>query len=183
MKFTVLSKISNRRQFSLRMASVGSLVGLSGLISPVSASAAQSDEISSNQEAIHQETLFKAAASRVYKALTEAKEFAQITELSMPGGAADISGEVGGAFSLFGGHITGRHIELVPNERIVQAWRDGGWAPGVYSIARFELHPSGSETRLIFDHTGFPRGSAAHLAEGWKSHYWEPLAKYLGTSK
>jgi activator of HSP90 ATPase len=92
---------------------------------------------------------------------------------------AEISPEVGGAFTLFGGHITGRHVELLPNERIVQAWRAGNWSPGVYSIARFELVEQGSGTRIIFDHTGFPNGEAESLASGWKAHYWEPLEKLL----
>ena len=73
----------------------------------------------------------------------------------------------------------GRHVELVPNERIVQAWRVVTWDPGVYSIAKFELKEQGSETRLVFDHTGFPNGKAEHLADGWKQNYWEPLRKYL----
>jgi uncharacterized protein YndB with AHSA1/START domain len=181
-----MSALSNRREFSLRMASVCSLLSLSGLpflTSPTSALTAESEEISNHGEAIHQEVVFKASRDRVYKALTDPGQFSKITEFSMPGATAHISGQAGGAFSLFAGHITGRHIELVPNQRIVQAWRDDGWAPGVYSIARFELHDSGSGTRLVFDHTGFPQGSAAHLAIGWKSHYWEPMAKYLENGK
>src|ERR1044072_1311264 len=56
------------------------------------------------------------------------------------------------------GHIVGRHIELVANERIVQAWRVIDWNPGVYSIVKFELAEHGSGTKLVFDHTGFPEG-------------------------
>jgi len=92
---------------------------------------------------------------------------------------AEISREVGGPFTLFGWYITGRHVELVPNERIVQAWRTGGWAPGVYSIAKFELVEQGSGTKIVFDHMGFPKGEVEVLASGWKAHYWEPLAKLL----
>lgn len=44
---------------------------------------------------------------------------------------------------------------------------------------KFELNDDGSNTKLVFDHTGFPQGAAEHLAIGWKSHYWEPLQKYL----
>jgi activator of HSP90 ATPase len=91
----------------------------------------------------------------------------------------EISREEGGLFSLFGGHIVGRHIELVPNERIVQAWRVATWSPGVYSVAKFELTGQGSATKLAFDHVGFPEGQGQHLAEGWKANYWEPLEKYL----
>jgi activator of HSP90 ATPase len=93
--------------------------------------------------------------------------------------STEISREVGGAFSIFRGHILGRHIELVPNQRIVQAWRVADWNPGVYSIAKFELVEQGSGTKIVFDHTGFPVRQAEHLAEGWKGNYWEPLEKFL----
>jgi activator of HSP90 ATPase len=86
---------------------------------------------------------------------------------------------VGGAFSLFGGYIKGRHIELVPAVRIVQGWRAGSWNPGVYSIAKFELVEQGSGTKIVFDHTGFPKGTAEGLASGWKANYWQPLEKFL----
>jgi activator of HSP90 ATPase len=92
---------------------------------------------------------------------------------------AQISPEVGGAFSLFGGIIVGRHIELVPSERIVQAWRPVYWKPGVYSIVKFELSASGAGTKLVLDHKAFPEGEAKTLLDGWNKNYWEPLAKYL----
>jgi activator of HSP90 ATPase len=90
-----------------------------------------------------------------------------------------ISREPGGAFALFGGLIVGRHIELVSNERIVQAWRAVEWDPGAYSIVRFELLERRGGTRLLFEHTGFPKGQAQHLAEGWKMNYWRPLVEFL----
>src|SRR5580658_7595593 len=147
--------------------------------------AATDDGITRASEAIHQEPVFKASRKRVYDALTDAKQFDKIIQLSgatqsmhLADKSAEISREVGGAFALFGGYITGRHVELVPDQRIVQAWRAGNWAPGVYSIARFELVEQGSGTRIVFDHTGFPKGDAESLASGWKTHYWEPLEKF-----
>jgi len=142
---------------------------------------AGNEEISRTGESIHQEVVFKASRKRVYEALTDAEQFTKVVRLSKaPGGpAAVISKEAGGTFSAFGGYITGRHIELAPNERIVQAWRAGGWEAGKYSIARFELKEQGEQTKLVFDHTGFPNGDAEHLLEGWNSNYWEPLRKYL----
>lgn len=124
---------------------------------------------------IHQEVEFKASPRRVYETLTDAKRFSQAT-----GGApTEISSEVGGAFSCFGGMIVGRNLELLQNRRIVQAWRVGNWEPGVYSIIRFELKEDGAGTRLVFDHTGFPEDNRDHLDAGWASNYWEPLKKYL----
>jgi activator of HSP90 ATPase len=142
--------------------------------------------VSHTAEAIHQEPVFSASRQRVYQVLTDAKAFDRIVQLSgaLKSGAlgnkpTEISPEVGGAFTIFGGHIIGRHLELVAGERIVQGWRVVDWDPGVYSIARFQLIEQGAGTKLVFDHTGFPRGLGQHLAEGWQSHYWEPLEKYL----
>ena len=127
-------------------------------------------------ESIHQEVVFNADPSRLYEALTEAKQFSQFT-----GGApTEISAEVGGPFSCFGGMIVGRNIELVPKQRIVQAWRVSTWEAGVYSIVRFELNVQGPETRLVFDHSGFPADQREHLENGWQANYWEPLRAYLG---
>jgi activator of HSP90 ATPase len=170
-----------------RQAIVGVAITFGGLaLGSTKAWAGADDEISRTAEAIHQEAVFKASRKRVYEALTDAKQFDKVIQLSgvmqsmhLPDKPAEISREVGGAFTLFGGYITGRHVELVPNERIVQAWRTGGWAPGVYSIAKFELLEQGSGTKIVFDHTGFPKGEAEVLASGWKAHYWEPIEKLL----
>jgi activator of HSP90 ATPase len=144
------------------------------------------DEISRTAESIHQEPVFKANRKLVYEALTDSKQSDKVIQLSgvmqsmhLGEKPAEISREVGGAFTLLGGHITGRQVELVPGERIVQARRTGGWAPGIYSIARFELVEQGSGTKIVFDHTGFPNGEAEVLASGWKAHYWEPIDKLL----
>lgn len=130
---------------------------------------------------IHQEVDFTAGPDRIYKALLDSKDFsafsAQAGEFSA--NSARIDATEGGAFTLFDGYITGRTLELAANRRIVQAWHDKDWPEGVYSIIKFELNPKGPGTHLVFDHTGFPPRSHDHLAAGWKSHYWEPLAKYL----
>jgi activator of HSP90 ATPase len=179
------ARLFTRRGFSVRMATLLPMLGAAG--SARIAGFAGSEEITHTSEAIHQEVVFKASRKRVYEALTDAKQFNKVVELSaamksgMPPGASptEISRDSGGTFSIFAGHIVGRHLELLPNERIVQAWRVVDWAPGAYSIASFELAEQGSGTKLVFDHTGFPEGKGQHLAEGWKLNYWEPLEKYL----
>jgi activator of HSP90 ATPase len=123
---------------------------------------------------LHQETQLMASPRRIYGALLDSKQFAAFS-----GAPAAIDPAPGGAFSMFGGQITGRNVELVPDERIVQAWRPGIWAPGVYSIVRFEFKPEGSQTKVILNHTGFPEGRFAGLDSGWHEHYWEPLKKYF----
>lgn len=162
------------------------LVGGAAFVLGFAASASGADEISQTAEAIHQEPLFQASRKRVYQALTDPAQFSRIVVLSgamqsmkLSDKPAEISPNAGGAFSLFGGYITGRHIELVPGERIVQAWRSASWEPGAYSIARFDLREEGAATRIVFDHRGFPDGQGKHLAAGWHANYWEPLRKLL----
>ena len=156
-------------------------------LAPTAIVASPEEEISHSAESIHQEVLFKARRERVYEALMDSGKFGKVMQMSaaMRSGMAlgnrptRISRKAGGEFVIFGGHIVGRHIELVPNERIVQAWRAVDWDRGVYSIAKFELLEHGSDTRVDFDHTGFPGDQAAHLAAGWKGNYWEPLTRLL----
>lgn len=176
----------NRREFSARVAALLPALGIAGSAfgfgeSSQAAGADASDGISRTAEAIHQEVTLKANRKRVYEALTDAKQFTKVTEIGPMKNAApaEIGANAGEAFACFGGYITGRQVELVPNERIVQAWRTGGWGPGAYSIAKFELKEEGDGTRIVFDHTGFPKGQAESLASGWEEHYWEPLKKYL----
>jgi activator of HSP90 ATPase len=123
---------------------------------------------------IHQEIDLNASPQKVYEALLDSRQFIEFS-----GRAAEINREVGGAFSLFKGHIIGRNLELVPSQRIVQAWRVVTWPEGAYSIARFELKPQGSGTHLVLDHIGFPEGLHDHLAQGWDENYWSVLKKYF----
>jgi activator of HSP90 ATPase len=170
-----------------RSAIAGAAAALGGMALAPIAAVAGADEISHSAEAIHQEVAFKAGRQRVYAALTDAKLFSEVIKRSaavksgvaLGDKATEVSQTVGGRFVIFGGHIIGRQIELVRNERIVQAWRVVDWDPGVYSIARFALSDNGPGTKLVFDHVGFPEGQAQHLADGWKANYWEPLAEFL----
>jgi activator of HSP90 ATPase len=127
-----------------------------------------------SRTSLHQDVEFDVAPARICEALLDAKQFAEFTSLP-----AKIDPRVGGAFSMFGGLIVGVNVDLVPHQRIVQAWRPTHWDEGVYSIVRFELAPRSSGTKLALDHTGFPEGEFDHLNTGWPLRYWAPLKKYL----
>jgi len=126
---------------------------------------------------LHQEIDLHASPQRIYEALLDSKQFSAFSNE-----AAEIGREEGSAFSMFGGMIVGRNIELVAGQRIVQAWRPTHWAAGIYSIVRFEFKAQGANTTLILDHTGFPEGEFANLNYGWGKKYWKPLEKYLANS-
>ena len=171
-----MPRVMSRREFS------GCLVALG----PAALVAAQAgtDAVSHSAESIHQEVRIASTARRVYEALTDAAQFTKVTTFSSVPNAppARIGRVAGEEFALFGGHIVGRHIELVPYQRIVQAWRVVDWDAGVYSIAKFSLRDDAGQTVIVFDHTGFPNGQAEHLADGWRTNYWEPLRKKLWSS-
>lgn len=178
-------QIPTRRQ---AIVSAVLAIGAFGAVSSIGA-AASAEDIFRNAESIHQELVFKANRKRVYEIFTTTAQFDKMTHdiQTKEGGTAsashptEIGREVGGAFSLFGGRIVGRHLELVPDERIVQAWRVAYWDPGVFSIVRFDFKEQGAEIKLLFAHTGFPQGDAGNLLHGWKLHYWEPLEKFLAS--
>src|SRR5580704_15756140 len=128
---------------------------------------------------IHQEVSFKATPEQLYQLLTNGGEFAAATEKP-----AEMETGEGGKFSIFGGYIEGRNIEIVPSQRVVQAWRGIDWAPGTYSVVRFSLIPQGNGTRLVLDHDAYPEGPSPvypswheHLSANWPVFYFEPFAK------
>jgi uncharacterized protein YndB with AHSA1/START domain len=128
---------------------------------------------------IHQEALIAAPPRRVFELLTDGRQFSAAT--GMP---AEITAREGDSFSVFGGRVEGRQIELVPGQRVVQAWRFGtahpsAWEPGVYSTVRFALEPAGDGTRLVIDHAGIPAEWIEHISQGYPTFYQDPIAKFF----
>jgi uncharacterized protein YndB with AHSA1/START domain len=184
-----MRNLLSRGDFVVRAGTVVAGLGAAGSAFSVTGSVARAAdaEISHTAEAIHQVVDFAASPERVYRALTTTEGFDKAVRLSAAVRSGMVSGTAptqidprpGGAFSLFGGYVTGRILELQPNARIVEAWRSASWDLGLYSIATFALAPQGTGTRLTFDHVGFPNGAAPTLAKGWQENYWDPLAKSL----
>jgi activator of HSP90 ATPase len=123
---------------------------------------------------LHQELTFDAPPRRIFHILLDPKEFGAMTGMD-----AAIDPAPGGAFKTFGGLIEGRNVEIIADQRLVQAWRPTHWDAGIYSIVHFELKAAGVGTALVLEHTGFPEGEFDHLDAGWHARYWEPLKKYL----
>jgi activator of HSP90 ATPase len=176
-----VSPLSRRSWMTGFAVAIGSLA-----VGSVGSMASVHDGVSHSAEEIHQEPIFKASPKRIYEALTDAQQFQKVELLSGAMKTADlvakpavIGREAGTPFSIFGDYIVGWQLDLLVNQRIVQAWRVSNWEPGVYSIAKFELKEQGSGTKLVFDHSGFPAGDGEHLAAGWNAHYWAPLERFL----
>jgi hypothetical protein len=92
---------------------------------------------------IHLEAVITASTGQVYEFLTNGEIFAAATDQP-----AQVSAHEGDSFSLFSRRVEGRQIELVPGERVVQAWRFGrahpdAWEPGRVFDCPVHLAPRG----------------------------------------
>ena len=126
-------------------------------------------------ETIRHEITLPASPDAVFAALTEEGRFAEMT-----GQAATIEPRPGGAFSRFGDQVTGRIVEYIPGERLIEAWRVAPWAEGKYSVVRFDLSASEGGTRLVLEQEGYPADNREHLVAGWEKMYLPPLAAMFG---
>src|SRR5262245_57626654 len=118
-------------------------------------------------QSIRKQAVVDLKPQEIYEILLSSEKFSSLTD----GAPAVIESADGGAASIFGGMITGRFIELVPGQRIVQAWRVKLWPEGAYSLATFMLEPTAKGTNLTIEHVGFPEEQREHLAEGWQKNY------------
>jgi uncharacterized protein YndB with AHSA1/START domain len=107
-----------------------------------------------------------------------------IAHSEMTGGEAIMSHEVGADVSAWDGYITGRNLELVPGERIVQSWRttefDDEHADSVVTIV---LQETEDGTLLTLAHSNVPDEYRSYEEGGWQSNYFEPMAVYFSDVK
>lgn len=126
---------------------------------------------------IHLEaTISGATPEQVYELLTNGAKFGDVTGQPGKGG-----GTQGAYFSLFGDWLEGRQVELVPGERISQAWRFTDWEPGVYSMVRLTLTRDGDGTKLVVDQDGVPNDVHEHVRTNWTAFYFDPFIKHFAT--
>ncbi|HCC79245.1 MAG: hypothetical protein A2X25_15460 [Chloroflexi bacterium GWB2_49_20] len=121
---------------------------------------------------IHQTVQFTVSPHEVYEALMDEKIHARFTA-----SAVQINRQVDAAFSAYDGYISGKNIELIPDQKIVQEWHAVDWEPEQTSLVTFEFSAVPEGTRLDFTHSGLPTGTEQEFAQGWIENYWEPMQK------
>ncbi len=129
---------------------------------------------------IRQTVTLPAPPEVVYRTLVTAKGHSGFS-----GAPARISPKVGTMFTVWGGYIHGKNLELEPGKKIVQSWRpsEETWPEDYYSTVSITLAPVKGGTRLTFVHSGVLPDHAGHLASGWKESYWVPLSAYFQKSR
>jgi activator of HSP90 ATPase len=124
-----------------------------------------------------QRVTFKGATPHAaYECIMDSRKHSAIM-----GSAAKMSRKVGGRFTAGDNYITGRNLELVPDQLIVQEWRgdEENWPKDHFSIARFRFTKVKSGTRLDFRQSGVPAQYYKAIADGWREYYWEPMKRAL----
>ena len=119
---------------------------------------------------IRQTITFSAPPQQVYEMIIDARK-----HQSLSGETAEISDEVGAAFKVWGGHLSGFNLALVPGQKIVQAWRAHDWWPDHYSIVTFDLREVPGGTELRFTQIGVPPHRFEGHSRGWVETYWRPM--------
>jgi len=82
-------------------------------------------------------------------------------------------------FSVWDGQVRGVTVSLIPNRKIVQAWRSADWPPDHFSIVTFSLVPALNGTMLVLDHFAVPTTAYNGIASGWKDYYWKSMKSHL----
>ncbi len=129
---------------------------------------------------IKQTASFNASPQEVYELLMDAKKHALVT-----GSKVKISNKEKGPFVTFDGYCHGFNVELIPGEKIVQAWHfaEDGWPDDHFSICTFEFKKAGKGTKLNFKQVGVPKHKIDALNDGWRDFYWKPMKDYLASLK
>ena len=123
---------------------------------------------------IEQTIIIKATPHEVYEALMDSDKHAAFTN-----GAASISREVGGDYMAYDGYISGKNLELVPDQKIIQSWRASDWPETQFSRIEFVFSTVAEGTQIKFTHSSLPEGTEEEFTQGWIDNYWEPLREFL----
>jgi activator of HSP90 ATPase len=129
---------------------------------------------------IEQSVSFNATPAKLYELFMDSAKHSAAT--GMP---AKVSRKVGGRWSAFGGMILGKNLLLIPNRRIVQAWRSSEWKkadPDSLLVVGFEK-AAGSDTTVHLVHVGVPSYDHQGVTQGWVKFYWDPWKVYLAARK
>ncbi len=124
-------------------------------------------------------TVIPASPAEIYRAWLDS-----IAHSEMTGGEATMSEEVGADVAAWDGYITGRNLELVPGERIVQSWRTTEFDDEFEdSIVTIVLQETEDGTLLTLEHSNVPDEHKSYEEGGWQSNYFEPMIVYFSGPK
>jgi activator of HSP90 ATPase len=125
---------------------------------------------------ITQKVVFKNTTPKaLYDLYMDAKKHTMIA-----GSPCKISAKEGTKYSVHGGYIQGKNLQLVKDKLIVQTWRAQGWGKNdVDSTFIIHLEPNGKDVVLQAIHANVPDKHVDSVTKGWIGHYWNPWKQHL----
>jgi hypothetical protein len=81
-------------------------------------------------------------------------------------------------YSLWGGDIGGRVLDVAPMERLVQTWKPQNWSTE-NSVVTFLLTPTDGGTRVDLVHENVEESDYEGTNEGWDIYYLGAIKKML----
>ena len=124
-------------------------------------------------------TTIPASPEEIYQAWLDSLAHSEMT-----GGAANMSEQIGAEVSAWDGYISGRNLELVPGERIVQSWRTSEFADEHGdSVITILLQEADEGTLLTLEHSNVPDEQRSYEEAGWQENYFEPMVAYFTARK
>ena len=120
-------------------------------------------------------TLMPASAQEVYEAWLDSLSHSEMT-----GSPARMSGEVDAEISAWDGYISGRNLQLVPHQRIVQSWRTTKFGDAHEdSIVTVSLEDTDDGALLTLVHSNVPDEQTSYQESGWERSYFVPMKTYF----
>jgi uncharacterized protein YndB with AHSA1/START domain len=121
---------------------------------------------------IKQSYLIQASIQDVWRALTES-----VVINKWGGGPAKMTDSEGAMFSLWGGDIHGKNLEVKTNKLLRQEWISGNWKTP--SIVTFTLTEKDTNVRVELLHERVPNEEAKEISDGWNDYYLGSIKDYL----
>ena len=116
-----------------------------------------------------------ASAEAIYDAWLDSESHAAMTAAD----SAIANKEVGAIHQAHGNYISGKNLELVANEKIVQSWRTTEFsADEEDSLIEVTFEQNDGNTTVTLKHSQLP-DNGGHYEQGWKDHYFIPMEAYF----
>ncbi len=144
--------------------------------SPQSTNASQT-AASSQAAALNDSISFNCPSTELYRFLTETPRIIAWSR-SPPSGLPQLI-LPGASFSLFGGNIVGKFVELKAPSALLLEWKLKDWtAPSKVNLSIFP-ETEGS-CRLELQQEGVPAGEVERIKDNWHAYYWTPIKRLIG---
>jgi activator of HSP90 ATPase len=115
-----------------------------------------------------------ASPEEIYHAWLDSYEHSQMT-----GSPAQVMPQEGAEFTAWDGYISGKNVELVPPNRICQAWRTSEFADSdPDSLLEVIMEPTDGGTRVTIRHSNLPSDSEQYV-QGWVDYYFAPMKVFF----